>query len=81
MIYFRERILPELKQTDGFRGTIFLHDSQNGRTLGITFWKSEEAIRATEEGANQRRGEVAEASGGASADAEIYEVGFFEIDG
>jgi heme-degrading monooxygenase HmoA len=80
MRYFREQILPELKQTDGFKGTISLHDRQNGKTLGITFWESEEAIRATEEAANQRRSEVAEASGGATAGAEIYEVGFFEVE-
>lgn len=78
MRYFREQILPDLKQTDGFKGTISLHDRQTGKTLGITFWESEEDIRATEEGANQRRGEVAEAAGEARARVEIYEVGLFE---
>ena len=79
--YFREKVLPDLKQTDGFKGTISLHDRQSGKSLGITFWESEQAIRATEEGANQRRGEVAEAAGEASARAEVYEVGIFEAEG
>jgi heme-degrading monooxygenase HmoA len=80
MRFFRENVLPELKQTDGFKGTISLHDRQSGKTLGITFWESEEHIRATEEAAKQRRGEVAEAAGEASASVEAYEVGFFEVE-
>jgi heme-degrading monooxygenase HmoA len=61
MRYFREQVLPKMKQTDGFKGAISLHDRQSGKTLGISLWESEEAIRATEEAANQSRSEVAEA--------------------
>jgi heme-degrading monooxygenase HmoA len=58
MHYFREQVLPELKQADGLKGTIALHDRQNGKTLGITFWERDEDIRATEEAAKPatRRG-------------------------
>jgi hypothetical protein len=35
--YFQENVLPNLKQMDGFKGTIALGDRQSGKTLGITF--------------------------------------------
>jgi hypothetical protein len=37
---------------DGFKGMIALGDRQSGKTLGITFRESEEAMRASEEAAN-----------------------------
>ena len=48
---------------DGFKGMIALGDRQSGKTLGITFWESEEAMRASEEEANRLREESAEAGG------------------
>ena len=76
----RERVLPRTKQIDGFKGLIALGDRQNGKTLGITFWESEEAMRASEEEANRVRSESAEASGETIAGVERYEVGFFEVE-
>ena len=76
----REVILPQAKEGDpGFKGIIALTDRQSGKMVGITFWESEEAMRATEEGANQLREESAEAGGGTVAGVERYEVGLFEV--
>jgi heme-degrading monooxygenase HmoA len=74
----REEVLPRAKQMEGFKGMIALGDRQSGKTLGITFWESEEAMRASEEEANRVRSESAEASGETIAGVERYEVGFFE---
>ena len=76
----REEVLPRAKQMEGFKGMIALGDRQSGKTLGITFWESEEAMRASEEAANRLRGESAEASGGQIAGVERYEVGLFEVE-
>jgi hypothetical protein len=58
----REVILPQAKEMDpGFKGIIALTDHQSGKMLGITFWESEEALRATEEGAKRLRGRQADA--------------------
>jgi heme-degrading monooxygenase HmoA len=59
----RQQVLPQAKQMDGFKGLIALGDRQSGKTLGITLWESEEAMRASEEAANRLRSETAEASG------------------
>jgi heme-degrading monooxygenase HmoA len=77
----REVILPQAKEMDpGFKGIIALTDRQSGKLLGITFWESEEAMRATEQDANQLREESAEAGGGTVAGVERYEVGLFELE-
>jgi heme-degrading monooxygenase HmoA len=76
----REVVLPQAKEGDpGFKGIIALTDRQSGKMVGITFWESEEAMRATEEGANQLREESAEAGGGTVVGVERYEVGLFEV--
>jgi heme-degrading monooxygenase HmoA len=76
----REVVLPQAKEMDpGFKGIIALTDRQSGKMVGITFWESEEAMRATEEGANRLREESAEAGEGTVAGVERYEVGLFEV--
>jgi heme-degrading monooxygenase HmoA len=74
----REVILPQADP--GFKGIIALTDRQSGKLLGITFWESEEAMRASEEGANRLREESAEAGGGTVAGVERYEVDLFEVE-
>ena len=77
----REVVLPQAKEMDpGFKGIIALTDRQSGKLLGITFWESEEAMRASEEDANRLREESAEVGGGTVAGVERYEVGLFEVE-
>ena len=79
--YMREQILPNAFQDDeGFKGALALADRQSGKTLTITFWESEEAMRATEEEANRLRSEIAQAGGETIAAVERYEVGLFEVE-
>jgi heme-degrading monooxygenase HmoA len=76
----REVVLPQGRLMDGFKGMIALGDRHGGKTLGITFWESEEAMRASEEAANRLREESAEAGGDTIASVERYEVGLFEVE-
>lgn len=59
---------------------ITLGDRQSGKTMGITFWENEEAMRVSEEAANRLRSESAQASGQERARVETYEVGYFEVE-
>jgi heme-degrading monooxygenase HmoA len=70
----RENVLPRTEQLDGFKGAYFLVDRQNGKSLSVTLWESEEAMRASEEAANSLRSEVAEALGTQMVGVERYEV-------
>jgi hypothetical protein len=77
--YVREQVLPQISQQDGFKGMAALADRQTGKTLGITFWESEEALRASEEAADRLRGDSADAMGDTIAGVERYEVGLLEM--
>ena len=78
--FLREEILPTGKEDPGFKGLIALGDRNSGKALSITFWESEEEMRATEQDADQLRSSWAERSGQQIASVESYEVGFFEVD-
>jgi heme-degrading monooxygenase HmoA len=75
----REDILPQLQQQEGFEGLVALTDRQSGKTLGITFWESEESLKASEEAADRLRENSAETMRDTIAAVERYEVGLFEV--
>ena len=66
--YAQENIVPTLEEVEGFEGVYLLVDRQSGKVLTITLWESEEAMRASEEEANQlqseHRGEWRQEDGG-----------------
>jgi len=70
----QEQTLPKLQQMDGFKGFVALGDRQSGKVLGVSFWESEEALRATEEASSSVRSEAAQAADGIVAGVEEYEV-------
>ena len=76
----QDQVVPQAKLIDGFKGIIALGNRQSGKTMSITFWENEEAMRASEEAANRLRSESAEAGGQEQAGVERYEVGFFEVE-
>src|SRR5919112_2005866 len=76
--HIREQTLPQLQQMEGFKGFVALGDRQSGKVLGVAFWESEEALRATEEALSSVRSGAAEAAGGTLTGVERYEVLFNE---
>ena len=70
----RENILPRVQQIEGFEGVYYLVDRESGKALTITLWESEEAMRASEEAANQLRSESADASAATVESVERYVV-------
>jgi heme-degrading monooxygenase HmoA len=76
--HVQEQTLPELRKMDGFKGFVTLADRQSGKVLGVAFWESEEALRATEDAVSDVRSGAAEAAGGTVAGVEQYEVIVYE---
>ncbi len=76
--HVQEQTLPQLRQMDGFEGFVAFGDRQSGRLMGVAFWESEEALRATEQAVADVRGGAAETAGGIVAGVEEYEVFAFE---
>jgi heme-degrading monooxygenase HmoA len=72
--HVQEQTLPQLRQMDGYKGFVALGDRQSGKVLGVAFWESEEALRATEVEVAGVRSGTAEAAGGTVAGVEQYEV-------
>ena len=70
----QEQTLPQLQKMEGFKGFVALGDRQSGKMLGVSFWESEEALRATDEAVSSVRGGAAEAADGIVAGVEEYEV-------
>jgi heme-degrading monooxygenase HmoA len=74
--YIREHELPVGRQMAGFKGIIRLVDRERNKTIGITLWESEEAMRA-----NKLPSEIGEAPDGIilRESIEKYEVTLYEV--
>ena len=70
----QEQTLPQLQRMEGFKGFVALGDRQSGKMLGVSFWESEEALRASDEAVSNVRSGAAEAADGIVAGVEQYEV-------
>ena len=76
----RSKVLPQLEHVDGFAGVLSMADRATGRSVTITLWESEEALRASSERANTLRSEAA-ADLGATAEPNVehFEVTLSEM--
>ena len=72
--HVQEQTLPQLQKMEGFKGFVALGDRQSGKVLGVAFWESEEALRATEQAVSDVRSGAAGAADGVVAGVEQYEV-------
>lgn len=75
----QEQVVPAARRMDGFEGVLFLIDRATGKSISATLWKSQGALRASEEAANRLRKESAQASGETIAGVERFEVANFEV--
>ncbi len=72
--YIRESVLPSSTPDEGLEGFYHLVDRGSGKAISFTLWESEEAMRATEEEANQLRAGIAQAANATIENVETYEV-------
>jgi glycerol kinase len=76
---FRETVLPWIKEQGG-RGGILLIDREGGKAVAVTLWNDEEAMRQSEEAANELRRRVSDQMQSTGAPiVERYEVGVLEV--
>jgi heme-degrading monooxygenase HmoA len=55
----RDEVIPRVKDLDGYQGFVGFVDRDAGTFMSFTLWESEEAMRASEQAANQLRSGVA----------------------
>ena len=58
-----ENDIPEFEKADGYKGFTLLVDRQGGKVVGVSFWESEDALRASEEQGKAARERAVESSG------------------
>jgi hypothetical protein len=61
---------------DGFKGMIAFGDRSSGKMMAFTLWESEEAMRASEEAANDLRQTTSESTSAPVVGVERMEVVF-----
>jgi heme-degrading monooxygenase HmoA len=74
MAIFRDEVVPWLEDATGFRGWIVLVDRERQRTMGLTFWATEEAMRDEDRSGAVLRDDLA-----ASVGIEMTSLEFFEV--
>jgi heme-degrading monooxygenase HmoA len=76
----RDQLLPWLRDSTGFRGLIRLAHRGGGKTLVVTLWADEDALRASTEAADHLGDLTAATTGATRLALEEYEVEFFDVD-
>jgi hypothetical protein len=76
---WRENVLPAVQRRmtqAGIKdqGALLLVDRTSGKSLSMSFWETEDDMRASEELADRARGDAAHAVGGSVTGVERYEV-------
>ncbi len=69
-----EGVRAALEEMQGNQGGLLLVNPDGGKAITITLWESEEALRASEEQANQMRQQAAGSAGMTISSVEPYEV-------
>jgi heme-degrading monooxygenase HmoA len=74
----RNEVWPGAKTLGGFKGMTAFVDRATGKVSAVTFWETEESLRASEEAASQLRVDWAEAASARIAGVDRLEVVFDE---
>jgi hypothetical protein len=76
----REQLLPWVRDSTGFRGTIGMSDPDRRTALLITLWDDEESLRASEAAGDELSKLLATVTGSIRRSLDDYEVTLFEVD-
>jgi heme-degrading monooxygenase HmoA len=71
---YRSRVAPALKEQGGYAGARLLINRETGAGMSITFWQSEQTLRASEAALASVRGDTMSRFGANDPTAENYEV-------
>ncbi len=75
----RERIIPGLKEIDGFAGFISLIDEESRRARSVVLWETKESADEAERQFGPKREEIVRGAGGTVRSADLYEAPIVEV--
>ncbi|WP_432879958.1 hypothetical protein ACQPYH_34175 [Kribbella sp. CA-245084] len=76
----RDEVMPMLAELDGCIGLSMLADRESGRCIATSAWRTEEAMRATDEQLRPVRDRIAATLGGGSPEVEEWEIAVLHRD-
>jgi hypothetical protein len=77
--FMRERVIPGLKEIEGFAGFISLVDEENRRARSVVLWETRESAEQAESQFAARREEFVRGIGGTVRSADLYEAAIVEV--
>jgi heme-degrading monooxygenase HmoA len=75
----RDQLLPWLRDASGYRGLIRLLDRENGKTLVISLWADEEALKASTVAGDRLAELTAQTTGATRLAIELYEATLIDV--
>jgi heme-degrading monooxygenase HmoA len=72
--HVRDNVVPSYEGEDGFKGFALLLDRDGGEGIGISFWETEDAMKATDGIGDKARQGAAEAGSGSDRGLQHFEV-------
>ena len=75
----RERIIPGLKEIEGFAGFISLVDEENRRARSVVLFETKESAEEAERQFGPQREEIVRGMGGTVRSADLYEAPIVEV--
>ncbi len=72
--FWKDEQLPKYRDQAGYKGFTLLVSRDSGRLFGVSFWESEDAVRASDELGRQARAGLAQAGDGTEQPRETWEV-------
>jgi heme-degrading monooxygenase HmoA len=75
----KSALMPRIQEEPGYKGAVSLIDRSTGKSLSITLWDSEEALRTSRQSANQIRSAAAAMSPAEILSVEEYEVAVVDL--
>jgi heme-degrading monooxygenase HmoA len=71
---FEDEQIPKYREQPGYKGFVLMLDRDGGKALGVSFWESEDACRASDALGAGARAAIAESAGGSEQNRDYWEV-------
>jgi heme-degrading monooxygenase HmoA len=75
----RERVIPSLKEIEGFAGFVSLFDGDSRRARSVVLWETRDAAEEGERQFKAKREEIVRGVGGTVRSADLYEAPIVEV--
>lgn len=75
----RDRIIPGMKEIEGFAGFIFLVDEENHRARSVVLWETQDGADEAERQFKAKREETVRGMGGTIRSADLFEAPIVEV--